>query len=312
MTLNPRSKRCFRDFDAAAFRSGLLFHGSLEAILSCHKVDQQVELLDEMVTQVLDKLAPYRMMRQRISFKSGLTEETKLLMKRRNSLCKEMVSLTGEAKVAKHTEYREARNRCLHLQRKDTMKFNMDKFNDLSHPNDTWKAAKQLTRPKSSQVLRLRVNDMIVEEESMVANTLNDFFVEKVQRLRDAIIEPQVSQPVKKSLKLEAIKLELTEVTEEEVLKAIKKLKSKPSSGLDEVTSKILKDGGDVLVMVLTHIINTSIATGMFPARWKQSKVIPLFKNGDNNECGNYRPISNLSVVSKVLEMVIHKQMTNY
>jgi hypothetical protein len=48
----------------------------------------------------------------------------------------------------------------------------MDKFNDLSHPNDTWKAAKQLTKPKSSQVLHLKVDDVVVEEESMVANTV--------------------------------------------------------------------------------------------------------------------------------------------
>jgi hypothetical protein len=51
-----------------------------------------------------------------------------------------MSSVTGEAKLAKHTDYREARNRCLHHV------FNMDKFNNLSHPNDTWKAAKQLTK----------------------------------------------------------------------------------------------------------------------------------------------------------------------
>jgi exonuclease III len=305
-------RRCFKDFNAAAFRAGLLFHGSLEAILSCDKVDQQVELLDEMVTQVLDKLAPFKMIRQRASFRSGLTQETKLLMKKRDSLCKEMASLIGEAKLAKHNDYKEARNRCLHLQRKDTIKYNMAKFNNLSHPNDAWKAAKQLTKPKSSQVLQLRVNDVIVEEELMVANTLNDFFVEKVQRLRDDIIEPPFSQPIKKSPKLEARQLELRTVTEEEVQKAIKNLKSKPSSGLDQVNSMVLKDGGDVLAMVLTHIVNTSIVTGKFPARWKEAKVIPLFKKGDNKDCKNYRPISNLSVVSKVLEMVILKQLTTY
>jgi hypothetical protein len=202
-------KRCFRDFSAAAFRSGLLFHGHLETILTCHEVDQQVELLDEMVTQVLDKLAPSKMIRKRASFRNGLSHETKLLMRKRDSLCKEMSSLTGEAKLAKHPDHREARNRCLHLQKKDTIKFNMPKFNNLSHPNDTWKAAKQLTKPKSSQVIQLRVGDRIVEEEAMVANTLNNFFVEKVQKLRADIIEPPISQPVNKSLKLEAKKLEL-------------------------------------------------------------------------------------------------------
>jgi predicted transcriptional regulator len=136
--------------------------------------------------------------------------------------------------------------------------------------------------------------------------------VEKVQKLRDDIVAPQVSQPVNKSPGLEAKQLELTEVTEEEVLKAIKNLKSKPCSGLDQVNSRVVKDGGDVLAMVVTHIVNTSITTCKFPARWKESKVIPLFKKGDNKDCKNYRPISNLSVVSKVLEMLIHKQMTKY
>jgi hypothetical protein len=305
-------KRCFKNLTPAAFRLNLLFHGNVEAIISCYEVDQQVELLDEMVTQVLDKLAPYKMIRQRSSFRNGLTQETKLLMKKRDSICKEVASLTGEAKLAKHNDYKAARNRCLHLQKKDTIKFNMDKFNNLSHPNDAWKAAKQLTNPKTPQVLQLRVGDTIVEEELMVANTLNDFFVEKVKKLRDDIIEPRESQPVNKSPRLEASKLELRTVTEGEVQKAIKGLKSKPSSGLDQVNSMILKDGGEVLSMLLTHIVNTSITTGKFPARWKKSKVIPLFKKGDNKDCGNYRPISNLSVVSKVLEILILKQVTKY
>jgi hypothetical protein len=97
---------------------------------------------------------------------------------------------------------------------------------------------------------------------------------------------------------------QLKTVTEAQVLQAINKLKSKPSSGLDQINSMVLKAGGEVLAVPLRFIINTSITSGHFPKRWREAKVTPVHKKGDTQLVDNYRPISNLSVLSKVLEMV--------
>ncbi len=57
-----------------------------------------------------------------------------------------------------------------------------------------------------------------------------------------------------------------------------------------------------IIAFYLTFIINTSISTGVFPHAWKNAHVIPLFKKSDFNDVNNFRPISILPVLSKILE----------
>ena len=82
--------------------------------------------------------------------------------------------------------------------------------------------------------------------------------------------------------------------------------------GLDGVSSKFLRDGAEVLVEPVCHIINLSILTETVPRGFKQAKVIPLFKKGSRLDPGNYRPVSILSVLSKILERAVDGQLKEY
>ena len=55
-----------------------------------------------------------------------------------------------------------------------------------------------------------------------------------------------------------------------------------------------------------------SMLTGVVPDDLKSTRMIPLYKNNDNTETGNYRPVSILDIVSKVLERVIYAQFESY
>ena len=59
----------------------------------------------------------------------------------------------------------------------------------------------------------------------------------------------------------------------------------------------------------LTKIFNRCISDGVFPQTFKYAKVIPIFKSGDKTECANYRPVSILSSLSKILEKLLHDQL---
>ncbi len=96
------------------------------------------------------------------------------------------------------------------------------------------------------------------------------------------------------------------------VVLTIKHLKKCDSYGCDGVPLKFLKDSLHVLIHYITCILNTSIVTGTFPTLWKQATIIPILKAGDADDPQNFRPISLLPIISKVLEKIISCQLTNY
>ena len=87
------------------------------------------------------------------------------------------------------------------------------------------------------------------------------------------------------------------------------KLQASKAAGLDNLPPGFLKDSAKEISSSLCYIINRSINTGVFPSSWKIAKVTPVQKSGSVNEIENYRPVSIISVVSKIMEKV-HNQFS--
>ncbi|XP_057299399.1 uncharacterized protein LOC130630019 [Hydractinia symbiolongicarpus] len=96
------------------------------------------------------------------------------------------------------------------------------------------------------------------------------------------------------------------------VERELQSLKRKKAAGWDNLPPGILKDAATVLSGPLAHIINLSLQTATVPTEWKIAKVTPIYKGGDTKDCGNFRPISVLPVLSKILEKAVHKQLIDY
>ena len=100
--------------------------------------------------------------------------------------------------------------------------------------------------------------------------------------------------------------------SQDEVLKLCKEIEVMKASGMDEMSARICKDAFMVLVKELTYLFNCSLNAAIFPEKWKIAKVIPLFKGGDREEVGNYRPVSLLPIPGKLLEKIVHKRITEF
>ena len=59
-------------------------------------------------------------------------------------------------------------------------------------------------------------------------------------------------------------------------------------------------------------MFNRSLEGGIYPTLWKHGRVVALFKSGDRTDCNNYRPITILPTISKILERAVHQQLYNY
>jgi len=153
-----------------------------------------------------------------------------------------------------------------------------------------------------------------IKEQQEVARVLIKFFMDKLKGLKGDIDPKYIKDALEFFKNIPLLELfRLHTVSEQEVREEILKLKSKPSSGLDGITSMILKCLIGFIEIPLTRIVNTSIKTGVFPSAWKLAKVIPVYKNkGSKNKKENYRPVSLLPVASKVLESIVRKQLSKF
>ena len=92
--------------------------------------------------------------------------------------------------------------------------------------------------------------------------------------------------------------------TEDEIKKLIFSSSSE-SCDLDPIPTSMLKNYLDILIAPITYIINFSMETSTFPQNFKEAHVRQLLKN----ELKNYRPVSNLSFISKILEKVVANRL---
>ena len=102
------------------------------------------------------------------------------------------------------------------------------------------------------------------------------------------------------------------EVTENEVFKALSKLKPDKSAGPDDIHPAILREAAAELTKPLTILFQKSLSEGNLPEVWNKGNITPIHKKGPRNEAGNYRPVSLTSVVCKLLESIIRDHMLNY
>ena len=94
--------------------------------------------------------------------------------------------------------------------------------------------------------------------------------------------------------------------------KSFRKAAPKTSSGQDTLSMKLIKLIADKIAHPLVTFINQSLATGIVPKKLKVAKVIPLFKKNLDYLVDNYRPISLLPCLSKLLERVVFNQLYDY
>lgn len=98
-------------------------------------------------------------------------------------------------------------------------------------------------------------------------------------------------------------------VENDDILKAVKKLRNVNSVGPDEIPVYLVKGCIEYLVDPLRSIFSSSLRQSVFPNRWKLAKVCPIYKQGEKSQISNYRPVSLLSVFSKVFESVIYDKI---
>ena len=191
-----------------------------------------------------------------------------------------------------------------------------------NNPKATWKLIGTLIKRKTkgqtapSRIISIptciKADDNIVTDKQGISELLNTYFTSVVNKLFESC---RHARPVFNCTTEELFTkkhFEFTAVGKPFVLKQLKCLKPKKATGLDGLPARLLKDSAIVIADCVTHLINLSFETGEVPSEWKQAKVVPLFKSGNKDDLDNYRPISILPILSKILEKAVFHQLHSY
>ena len=101
-------------------------------------------------------------------------------------------------------------------------------------------------------------------------------------------------------------------VTPDEITRILYKFPNNKAPGGDGINSKVLKLIGSSIATPLAHIFDLSFTSGEVPELLKVAKVIPIYKKGERNQPGNYRPISLLSIFDKIMEKLMYKRLSDF
>ena len=202
------------------------------------------------------------------------------------------------------------------LIRQTKIQYYADQFNkNKSNIRHTWSTIKEILnkcKDKKDFPALFTLNGKNIDDKTEISNTFNIFFAGVGTKLSHSI-KYNGSKTISSFLKqrvISSVDFECVSVTD--VDKIVKNLASKNSSGHDGISARFLKSILETVVLPLTHVINQSLCTGIFPDRHKIARVVSLFKKGDQPILDNYRPISLLPVVSKVFEKVVFNQLYQY
>lgn len=166
-----------------------------------------------------------------------------------------------------------------------------------SNNNQIFKYLKSITKSSNNIPSVMNFGSSTANTDHSKANLFNQYFHSV---FHDPSTLPNIDDLPAVHNSLSSITITITDVYE-----ALTSLDVQKSPGMDKITPRILQNCADVLCEPLHHLFTQSLRYATIPSCWKVHKVVPIYKAGDMNCVSNFRPISLLSVVSKVLERLI-------
>lgn len=278
-------------------------------------VEQNIETVaNDIVNEVKSKIAECtvitRITSNRRFLKPWMTTAILNSIKKRDKMAK---LLRNEPfNTGLRERYRTYRNKLTDIIRKRKIDYFKTKFTENSNDvKGMWKIIKQVTEENVTSQEPITLLDgtgNTISDQKKIADMFNNFFINVGPKL-ESKIEGNYSQTQQK---INNQTLFLTRTSTGEIIKFINQLKSDSANGSDAIPARLLKETANDIAPVISHLINLCFEQGKFPRQFKEVVTIPVFKSGNQNIEGNYRPISLISQISKIVEKAIKVRIMEF
>jgi Reverse transcriptase (RNA-dependent DNA polymerase) len=217
----------------------------------------------------------------------------------------------------RYKRFRNLYNKTVKLAKK--MYFERELKEHQSDAKKSWsliKTALRKSNAKNSCILSLSVNNVTLTDPFDIANHFNEFFTSVAQKIVDEI-NPTDRPPDNlfnndNDNDIPLFSFSNSPVTHAEIIQATKLLQPKMTLDMDGLSIWLVQKIILAIAISLQHIFFESFRQGSVPSQFKIAKIVPVFKTGAKDCMDNYRPISLLNSLSKIMEQIVYNRLSSF
>ena len=285
-----------------------IIYGNL--LCRCHGIEDVWTSLKSKIYELREAFVPNSKTKGKPSWKSrgnipidkSLQEE----IHRKQSFHRQwMNNKTGDDGEVARLRYTQSRNRVKRLMRQARKRYEKSICaKSKENPKVFWSHVRQMLKTKSG------IAPLLADDKDKYSTKFDD--KEKADILQKQFSSVFTREPdgeIPRLLNRTKVSIKDLKVTVEMVKKELNNLNANKSCGPDEVHPRMLKELSDFIAAPLAILLNKTMKHHDIPADWKKAFVSPIFKKGARNKASNYRPISLTSIVCKIMESLVKKEI---
>ena len=225
--------------------------------------------------------------------------------------------LSDPSNCSYEQKYKEYRNVLNKVKRNCKTSYYQDKCKEFRrNTKKLWQLINDVihkTNDKSNIIDCIKVDNIEIYGRTAISNKFGEYFSELGEKFANKIKKPMYGvNTYLRVIPRNCQSIYVTPTNEFEIRKLINNLPNKKSSGHDNIDNILLKKIELELSPKLTDMFNQSLSNGIFPDLMKIAEIVPLFKSKDKTLTENYRPISLLITISKILEKIVYKRTYSF
>lgn len=260
-----------------------------------NNINNALEMFYTILNIAIDLYVP-RTRAVALKYPNYFSKETIALINNKNKAFKKYkrTRMTGD----------ESRYKTLRSQSKTSIKKDYDIFifTTQNHILNNTKAFWSYLKSQNSTVgfpAKLKFNGVDSSDPKVIADLFADFF-KSVFTISDDTTFNTPSRVISNNIVISNI-----EINSAIVFEKLIKLDEKKGAGPDDIPPIFVKNCGPTLSVPLSYLFQLSLSSGQFPSLWRSAYVTAIFKGGSREDVTNYRPISGLNCMAKVLESIV-------
>ena len=298
--------RIYKNYDSDHFQNEIR-NRDWTQVMTADDCDLAWEALQGGIEEVLSRTCPVKMITLRKPQKPWLTVDILEQIKLKDD---RMIEARASGDQALWIEAKRLRNRTKAMMGKAKAAYLQSVLTDTAKDSKAfWNTVHMILNPakKSGQQINLLSNEGTPEPPGDAAETINDFFINVAHDLRKPNNVPWINGgPITDT------NFSIGIPTYGELLKVLKKIDVNKSSGIDFLSSRVLKDAFLAAPHLLLRTIIISLTSGCFPGAWKRGTVIPIPKVANASTPSDHRPVALLPLPSKIIEKLVGAQTEHY